>query len=308
MIKGIGVNKLPGVVKDIKDPLEANRVRVRVFGVHDSPDTELKDSDLPWALVEMPCTSASMTGIGENHGLKNGSLVFVSFLDGEEQQIPVVTGSISGLQEKDLPKMYKDPDGVFPIQSLLGEPDVNRLARNKNIDQTIIKAKNDTVSTNVALAGGGTWSEPLSDYNASYPYNQVKYTISGHAIELDDTPGAERIHWYHKSGTSTEIQHTGDKISRIKGKNYTIVASDDNVLIEGSANLTVIGSNRLKAAARIVDITGDDTCNVGGSMNVTIQGNANITATGTGTIHSNGQMNISSGTGLALSAPRIDIN
>ena len=42
-----------------------------------------------------------------------------------------------------------------------------------------------------------------------YPYNQVIKTRSGHLIEYDDTPSAERISLMHKTGAFIEIDPSG---------------------------------------------------------------------------------------------------
>ena len=57
-----------------------------------------------------------------------------------------------------------------------------------------------------------------------YPYNHVKETESGHIVEFDDTPFAERIYEKHKSGTFYEIDADGNKVTRIVGDKYEIVA------------------------------------------------------------------------------------
>lgn len=85
------------------------------------------------------------------------------------------------------------------------------------------------------------WEEPASPYNAKYPYNQVEQTESGHVFEIDDTPGAERIHTRHRSGTYEEMQPDGTKVMHIFGKNYHIVAKDENVSINGVCNITIGG-------------------------------------------------------------------
>ena len=58
------------------------------------------------------------------------------------------------------------------------------------------------------------WTEPESAANADnqpvYPYNDVTQTESGHFMEMDDTPGAERIRLQHRTGTFTEIQADGN--------------------------------------------------------------------------------------------------
>ena len=50
---------------------------------------------------------------------------------------------------------------------------------------------------------------------SSYPNNHVYESESGHVQEFDDTPGAERIHTYHRAGTFEEIHPDG---SSYKGK------------------------------------------------------------------------------------------
>jgi len=66
------------------------RAKVRIVGVH-PPDKEIPDSELPWAVFAPSPTF----GLGNNYGgqsfcLQGGETVFGFFLDGEEQQQPVV--------------------------------------------------------------------------------------------------------------------------------------------------------------------------------------------------------------------------
>ena len=77
------------------------------------------------------------------------------------------------------------------------------------------------------------WNQPAGDYNAQYPYNHVYETESGHIREYDDTPGAERIHEYHRAGTFYEIDHAGNKVDYVKGDRYDISMHDDYVYVKG---------------------------------------------------------------------------
>jgi len=83
-----------GVVKDIQDPLELGRVRVRIFGVHPDKTSDAEDDDLPWAQVVVPVTEGGSSGIGTNIGIKLQSQVYGIFLDGKDSQLPLVLGSI----------------------------------------------------------------------------------------------------------------------------------------------------------------------------------------------------------------------
>ena len=85
-----------GVVEDIRDPEQAGRVRVRVYGIH-TPDKALIPTEaLPWSQVVMPVNSASQSGVGTSPvGIQVGSLVYGNFLDSSYQQF-LVLGSVPG--------------------------------------------------------------------------------------------------------------------------------------------------------------------------------------------------------------------
>lgn len=89
-----------GEVKEIDDPKNLNRVRVLAYGFYDGvknkgTSTNPNWSDLPWATVMMPTTSASIKGVGGNHHLEIGSWVVGFFRDGPSAQDPIVMGSIA---------------------------------------------------------------------------------------------------------------------------------------------------------------------------------------------------------------------
>ena len=87
------------------------------------------------------------------------------------------------------------------------------------------------------------WNQPTSRYAARYPYNHVYESESGHIKEFDDTPGAERIHEYHRSGTFYEIDHQGMKVDYVKGDNYNIRVHDDYLYVKG--NIIYTGDNEV---------------------------------------------------------------
>jgi len=80
---------------------------------------------------------------------------------------------------------------------------------------------------------------PYKRRNTEYPYNHVRETESGHIQEFDDTPFAERIYEKHRSGTYYEIDADGNKVTRVVGQNYHIVAGNNFVNIKGDVNLTI---------------------------------------------------------------------
>ena len=104
-----------GVVKDIGD--DRSRVRVRIFGIHHTEDTErVSDGDLPWALVLYPTTGGQTSGGSASHNLMPGSWVVGIFADGTDSQQPIVIGVINGGKESintsppSTPQQKLDPD------------------------------------------------------------------------------------------------------------------------------------------------------------------------------------------------------
>lgn len=267
-----------GVVEDRNDPEKASRVRVRCFGYHDDDLEKIPTKDLPWAQVLAPTDTPSMAGMGNTpHFLVEGSHVFGFFLDANFMQRPVVIGTIPGkpIDPADTTKGFYDPTDVYP--KTLNEPDTNRLVRG-SIGEThpaLIKRRGMRqtevpLSTKPFFAMGvqpgvtedvrKTWNEPSakSDAPTFYPFNHVHESECGHVHEVDDTPGGERLLEQHISGTFTEIHPTGDKVVKVVGKNYEIIVSDSNILIEGDLNVTVNGNkNELIKGDYVLEVEGD---------------------------------------------------
>jgi hypothetical protein len=101
-----------GVVVDIDDKEQLNRVKVRCFGFYDD---SIDVNDLPWATVMMPTTSASIKGNGGNHHLEVGSWVIGFFRDGPSAQDPIVMGSIATQTDrvKDIPSQSSNDNKVY---------------------------------------------------------------------------------------------------------------------------------------------------------------------------------------------------
>jgi len=87
-----------GVVVNINDPLQLDRVKVRIHGIHTENTIDIPDNDLPWAQVNIPVTEDGSSGLGGNSRLKNRAQVFGVFLDGKDSQLPLVLGSIPKLE------------------------------------------------------------------------------------------------------------------------------------------------------------------------------------------------------------------
>jgi len=92
-------------------------------------------------------------------------------------------------------------------------------------------------------ASSFSWKDPFpqSIYGAKYPYNHVHQSESGHLIEVDDTPGKERLHRYHRTGTFEEIGALGQKIVKVVNENFHIGLNNDYTKIFGNKYESISG-------------------------------------------------------------------
>ena len=120
---------------------------------------------------------------------------------------------------------FADPRSFYPRR--VNEVDTNRLAVNDATKQhPVVNLKRQRVDDLVR--------EPETQYASKYPYNHVKETESGHIVEFDDTPGHERIHEYHRSGTFYEVHPDGTKVTKIIGDDYEIVHQNKKLRVRGN--------------------------------------------------------------------------
>jgi hypothetical protein len=309
-----------GTIESRMDPLNVGRCQVRIKGLHDNTKTKVSTESLPWAQPLYPTNNSYSTP----STLREGDMVMGFFMDGDGAQFPIIMGAFHGIPEDtpDRETGFNDPrtdaelqsaprkvksityksDGTgvvieetpqannFPFR--LNEPTTSRLSRNEGISETIVKTKLDSVVT-VPDGTNNNWVEPKTPYNSKYPYNQVISTESGHYFELDDTPGSERTHLYHRSGTFSEIHPTGTQVDKVVKDKYTIVMKDDNVYIMGKCNITVQGDAKVYVKQNctltvdgdyIANIKGDYKLTVGKSMSTTVTNTLNQISSGATTI------------------------
>jgi len=300
-----------GVVEDRKDPQTLGRLRVRCLGYHTENLLKLATKDLPWAHVMNPITSATVSGLGQSPlGAVEGTWVVGFFQDGSDAQQPIIIGTLPGVPSQVPTKIPVDKDGNYPgngyqdyvsaaYPKYKDETDVNRLSVNdENLPHsslTIRKADLDTsvgtaqidgifdgvapITADLDIDNGGQWDEPTTPYDSEYPYNHVYESEAGHIREMDDTPGKERIHERHSSGSGYEIHPDGSKVTRVKKDNYTITTNDDFTHIQGTQRHTTDEGVRIRVNANGAE-GNNYNIEVGAGSNVNVEvnkGNINLT-------------------------------
>jgi hypothetical protein len=81
----------------------SRRYKVRIIGLHDQGETEIPSDQLPWAQVMYPVTGGGgQSNAGGTANLRQGMFVFGFFLDGQEQQVPVIMGVLGNNAQTEL--------------------------------------------------------------------------------------------------------------------------------------------------------------------------------------------------------------
>ena len=120
----------------------------------------------------------------------------------------------------------------------------------------------------------------------------MKETEGGHIQEFDDTPGAERIHQYHRSGTFEEIHPDGSTVLKIVGSKYEVTINDNSLHVKGNLN---------------IDVDQNANILINGNANVKVDGKLDFVAEDGIDISTNGNLNLSGKT-VNISGKPINLN
>ena len=188
---------------------------------------------------------------------------------------------------------FIDPNKKYPTEDEICESSLSKLSRG-DIKNTIVTLKEQKRKINIPLPMNmGVWSQPHSSYGAHYPFNRVEESESGHIFEVDDTPNRERLHWYHRSGTFTEIDPSGVKVTRIVGDNYMITDRNGYISIDGEADVTVGGNINVYCRSNAnIQVEGTANLEVGRNLDIGVAKDVNIRTEGNFNVWANGDFNV----------------
>lgn len=278
---GVGIKNplwFVGVVENRTDPRKEGRVQVRAFGVHGT-NAQVPTESLPWAI----CIAGNYD---PNYPIPPlNSWVFGFFLDGRDAQQPMILGLIPTQMTSAI-----DPEtngwGVIPPKNVnldsqgsraidYGQPQNSRKARGEDIQNTgVLLQEVGRLNADFSSdAGGLSIKEPAPAYNTQYPYNRVIETAAGHSIEMDDTPGGERITIFHNTGSFIEIDNTGVMNIKSNGDLYLGSAKNIIVIAEGRQMVKVKGD-------AIISVDGNMVHEVSGDMQQIVRGNYELSVGG----------------------------
>jgi len=244
-----------------------------VMGTNNADKLNKKDNDGKLAKDYFVAVNSALGGNNENfnYNLDDAGNYLSSTLNTN------TSGGALNNSELKLQSGFKDPNKQYPKAEYTGLSDINKLAVG-DTSHKIFKVKKNKKIDNIPLASSKqTWNEPSPAYGAGYPYNQVIETEAGHVIELDNTPGAERIQVFHKSGSYIEIDVNGSMVRKTVGENYEITDRNNFVYVKGAHSLTVEGQTNIL-------VKSDAKIQVDGDLSVTSHGSTMVQTARTATI------------------------
>ena len=322
-----------GVVESRADPENLGRCKVRVLGYHTANTVTLPTKDLPWATVMMPVTSASMSGVSETPALLPGSTVVGFFADGDDEQNPVILGSLPGIpveRIEDPTVGFSDPNGKFPRTEEdvgyndLNEPDLSRLARGASAEKhaSLVQKREKratgiptakapsvkTVAEDISSAdySSGSWDEPHPRFGST---GTGTYSDPGTVPTFGE--GTTSVYPFNKvteteSGHVFEVDdtpgngriheyHNSGSFYEIQadGTKVTKIVGDDYEIVIGGKNVSISGGCN-------VTIVGDCKLRVDGDYYEEINGNKFTTITGSHHTKIQGNSVAEIGTGMSV--------
>lgn len=289
---GVGIRNplfFVGVVENGLDPRHENRVQVRAFGIHGTID-QIPTEDLPWAIVV--AGNYHMNALPqENHW------VLGMFLDGRDAQQPIIIGTIPTFMSS-IVNPQVDGYGVLPQTAeqqvinggnpeSVGTPPMHKLACGEYPEETCVLEQEVDRVLDVIVASNPNapdktfagWSEPPTAYAARYGFNRVYDSPDGKTtIELDSTPGAERLMIWHK-GSYVQVDTNGTRTDKSYGDHYEVKDHNNMIYVGGRSSVTIMGDSHVYVDGnKIEQIRGDLVQIVHGNHYIGVGGQMNLNA------------------------------
>lgn len=274
-----GVQTTIGEVETIRDRVsnaDINDYQTAVSLQNDITSAKERISQLPSELNNTSYSDASLSVAESLRSLTNMEETIASAIDTATGQ---VTTPLSELRENLLSNANS---GIESLQGAFGN-----LTTTNPINETtsnVVDAGTGSGASSPPSSMQGTFEEPSSAYNAEYPHNRVIETASGHSIEIDDTPGAERVMIWHRSGSYIQMAPSTTTYKSTKDT-YEINQQNQHVYVGGTNVVTIMGdSHVLVKGNKIEEVMGDYRQIIHGNHELGVAGQMNINASDGGQI------------------------
>ncbi len=277
---------LPYGVKNVQPPPEGTMV----FGFF----ADGEDGEYPILMGTVPGIPDEILdrGIGFSDPL--------SIADKRNAAMPRKIDTIKSTLGKDTKGIRIADEDPSRYPKYLNEPTTSRLARpvrgekdgkfdgvtNESIANTTIDIQRKMRVTGIPTAAASQWDEAYPTYAAKFPYNNVTETESGHAFELDDTFGAERVQLSHRTGSTLEFANTGATKIKSTSSRQDITMGDQRTYVNGDKYETIDGDyylqvgGKLRILAKSVEIVSGSGTVISAPEGISISGGQSVSVTG----------------------------
>ena len=135
------------------------RYKVRIIGVHDKEEEEIKSDQLPWANIMYPVTAGAGQGDSfQTANLRQGMFVFGFYMDGQDMQVPVIMGVLGTNAQTALNTKIGNSESNFAGTSgfAQGQEDIKGPAKSLPMDEgkAIKKPKDAEIGKEEAALSG----------------------------------------------------------------------------------------------------------------------------------------------------------
>ena len=137
------------------------RYKVRIIGIHDKGEETIPSDQLPWANVMYPITAGSgAANAWQTPQIRQGNFVFGFFMDGPDQQVPVIMGILGNNAQTKLSTSVGTSEDNFSGTSGFAEsqapPKKQAIPQASDDDLTIVKPKTSEAQQECAAVPPGT--------------------------------------------------------------------------------------------------------------------------------------------------------
>lgn len=175
-------------------------------------------------------------------------------------------------------RAFVDPNNEYPRKENNNQSSINQGARGGGSHQ---------LSVGGSVAGVNLNLDPGAE--TYYTKADIRETAAGHVIELNDTPGGERVLIKHKTGAGVELRPDGtvlvvstkNKVEVCHGSNDVIVEGEANLTYKGNLNLNVTGDFNVNCRDYNVHARGSKTEQIDNNSKTTVFGNYGNSVSGT---------------------------
>jgi hypothetical protein len=174
------------------------RYKVRIIGLHDRQEEVIPSDQLPWAQVMYPVTGGGgQANAGQTSNLRQGMFVFGFFLDGQDQQVPVIMGVLGNNSQTELSQITGTTSSNFSGTSGFAEGKETKSKETKekvpDYGKEVEKPKSSEISSLCASLPPGVQLNRFG-LRPDIPQSDFVFQLSQSArAELENNPDLQQL-------------------------------------------------------------------------------------------------------------------